>query len=61
LHSAAALDPFNFGRCRIATGDRLVKRRPESGRNMAEFASARSYFKVLAINVTTMRVGLKPD
>jgi hypothetical protein len=35
--------------------------RPESVRNMAEFALARSYFTVLAINVPTMLVGLKPD
>jgi hypothetical protein len=30
------------------------------GRNMAEFALAQSYFTVLAINVPTMLIGLKP-
>ena len=34
--------------------------RLESVRNMAEFALARSYFTVLAINVPTMLIGLKP-
>lgn len=35
--------------------------RPESANNMAEYAFAKTYLTVLAINVPTMLVGLLPN